>query len=217
MRAVDQWSALERQLPAGWAEARLSFAAEDPSARAGAAAVLAPLGPGRVGDQLRFHLRRSGVSGPESVRNLLARLDGKRIWGELSLIDVRVPDVGTEAGSAGVDGSPSLVDAWDDALNRVPPDWTDLLCEVELDSSDYVPRAALLGAPLNPSRNPESMALRFRVSRRGYGAFATMARRCFERMDAERITGRVTVVRVLSETDHVGTQGPVWRVAGRSV
>jgi hypothetical protein len=44
-----------------------------------------------------------------------------------------------------------------------------------------------------------------------------MVRRCFERMDAEGITGRLSVVFGLSESDSAVTQGPVWRVAGRSV
>jgi hypothetical protein len=44
-----------------------------------------------------------------------------------------------------------------------------------------------------------------------------MARRCFERMDAAGITGRVSVLRGLSGTQNAATQGPVWRVAGRSV
>jgi len=44
-----------------------------------------------------------------------------------------------------------------------------------------------------------------------------MVRRCLERMDAEGITGRVRVLRALSETENVATQGTVWRVAGRSV
>ena len=74
---------------------------------------------------------------------------------------------------------------------QLPPDWSDLLCELELDSSDHVPRAALLGAPLNPSRVPDAIALRFRASgKQGYGVSPQMARRCFERMDAEGITGR---------------------------
>ena len=51
----------------------------------------------------------------------------------------------------------------------------------------------------------------------GYGAPPGLARRCLERMDAEGITGMVRVVDALSETDNVYTQGPVWRVAGRSV
>jgi hypothetical protein len=44
-----------------------------------------------------------------------------------------------------------------------------------------------------------------------------MARRCFERMDADGITGRIVVLGGLSDTENVDTQGPVWRVAGRSV
>ena len=44
-----------------------------------------------------------------------------------------------------------------------------------------------------------------------------MARRCFERMDAEGITGRLDIVYELSDTENVVTQGPVWRVGGRSV
>ena len=43
-----------------------------------------------------------------------------------------------------------------------------------------------------------------------------MARRCFERMDAEGITGRIAILHVLSDTENADTQGPVWRVAGRS-
>jgi hypothetical protein len=71
---------------------------------------------------------------------------------------------------------------------------------------------------MNPTRVPDALALRFRVSgKQGYGVTPQMARRCFERMDAESITGRVTVVHDLSDTANDVTQGPVWRVAGRSV
>jgi hypothetical protein len=44
-----------------------------------------------------------------------------------------------------------------------------------------------------------------------------MTRRCFERLDEEGIRGRVTVLRALSDTRPVQTQGPVWYVGGRSV
>ena len=44
-----------------------------------------------------------------------------------------------------------------------------------------------------------------------------MTRRCFERMDAEGITGRISTLNVLSNVDDVATQGPVWRIAGRAV
>jgi hypothetical protein len=216
MRAVDQWELIERQLPADWEEARLSFVVEDPSMLAAAAGALGPLGAGRARRDLRIQIRNSAVSGPEFLKNLLRTLDRKRIWGTLELVDVR-----------GVVGPPdstpepqrtSLAEAWDAALAALPPTWSDLLCELEVDSSDFLARGALLGAPLNPTRNPDALALRFRVARsKGYGAPPEMVRRCLERMDAEGITGTVKVLDALSETDNVATQGPVWRIAGRAV
>jgi hypothetical protein len=71
---------------------------------------------------------------------------------------------------------------------------------------------------MNPTRVADESALRFRVSgKQGYGVSRQMARRCFERMDAEGITGRIEIVYDLSDTENAVTQGPVWRVAGRSV
>ena len=40
----------------------------------------------------------------------------------------------------------SLATAWDTALSEASSGWSDVLCELELDSSDHLPRAALLGA-----------------------------------------------------------------------
>lgn len=221
MRAVEQWNELERGLPEGWEEARLSFSVEDSASAKAAAEVLAPLGPGRSGTELRFHVQPSGLAGAGSVRNLLGRLDRKRIWGELVLVDVRVPeldsDLAAQSHTSARGTSRRLVDAWDDAVRALPPDWSDLLCELEVDSSDFLAQAALLGAPLNPTRNPGELALRFRVTHRGYGASPLMVRRCLERMDAEGVTGRVAVARALSEVGYAATQGPVWRIAGRSV
>jgi hypothetical protein len=225
MRAVEQWERVRESLPEGWQEARLAFTPEDPSAAAEAAAVLAPLGPGRALDSLRFTVRPSGgPSGVESVRNLLTRVDGKRIWGELAILDVTAPEAetaeapgGDVPSAAAAPPALSLVAAWEKELPKLPPDWSDLLAELELDSSDFLARAALLGAPLNPTRVPDMLALRFRVGRNGYGTSPAMTRRCFERMDAEGITGRVRVLNVLSNVENVATQGPVWRVAGRAV
>ena len=223
MRAVEQWDRIQETLSEGWQEARLSFTPEDPSAIAQAAAVLAPLGPGRALDSLRFHVRPSGgPSGVESVRNLLSRVDAKRIWGEVALLDVTAPElVAVEAPSGDVPGGAaaqeSLVAAWERELAKLPPDWSDLLAELELDSSDFLARAALLGAPLNPTRVPGVLAFRFRVGRLGYGTSPTMTQRCFERMDAEGITGRISTLNVLSNVENVATQGPVWRIAGRAV
>jgi hypothetical protein len=214
MQAADQWVLLQEGLGSDWAEARLSFAPE--GSTTAAAAILAPLSPGRVEGELRFHVTRAG-SAPQRLRNLLERLDQRRVWGTLSLIDA-TPEtpVAETAAEAGL--TVPLAAAWDDAVGGLAPGWSDLLCELELDSSDHVPRAALLGAPMNPTRNPEAIALRFRVSgKQGYGVSPGMARRCFERMDADGITGRISVLGGLSDAENDVTQGPVWRVAGRSV
>ena len=212
MRAADQWALLETDLGSNWTEARLAFTPE--GSTTAAAAILAPLGPGRVEGQLRFHVTRTG-SGPERLRNLLERLDRRRVWGTLSLIDsTQAQPVVAQVPAQ----SAPLVDAWDTTVETLATGWSDLRCELELDSSDHLPRAALLGAPMNPTRNPEAVALRFRVSgKKGYGVSPGMARRCFERMDAAGITGRISVLGALSDTENAITQGPVWRVAGRSV
>jgi hypothetical protein len=42
-----------------------------------------------------------------------------------------------------------------------------------------------------------------------------MARRCFERVDEDGIEAVTRVLRVLSDTDMVATQGPVWLVGGK--
>ena len=213
MRASEQWALIEREL-GEWDEARLAFTPEGPVADA--AAVLAPLQPGRVGSELRIHVSRSG-GGPERLRNVLRRLDRKRVWGQLSLVEGIAAAAAASPG-ASPELTPSLAAGWDATVAALPPDWSDLLCELMLGASDLVPRAALLGAPLNPTRNPDTTALRFRISgKQGYGASPGMARRCFERMDAEGITGRITVLNALSDTENAVTQGPVWRVAGRSV
>jgi hypothetical protein len=215
MRSVEQWALIERSLPPDWSEAQLTFVAE--GSVEDAAAALGPLQPGRVGDELRLHVARS-EGGVERARNIFKRLDGRRIWGTLQLIgaieDV-VPDLAAEdIASAGS----SLAENWDAALAALPPDWSDILCVLELDSSDHLTRAALLGAPMNPSRVLGNIALQFRASgKQGYGVSPQMARRCFERMDAEGITGSVRIAYGLSDTENAETQGPVWRVAGRSV
>ena len=215
MRAADKWGQIEEVLPADWVEAQLAFRPEGPLAEA--AAVLAPLQPVRVGDELRSHITRSG-GGVERARNIFRQLDRKRVWGTLDLVDVTAEPVRTVEATPSAPLTRNLADAWDDALAALPPDWSDLLCELELDSTDHLPRAALLGAPMNPTRVPDATALRFRVAgKQGYGVSPVMARRCFERMDAEDITGRITALTVLSDTENAVTQGPVWRVSGRSV
>jgi hypothetical protein len=214
MRAADQWAKIEEGLDADWVEAQVSFTPE--GSVADAAAVLGPLQPGRVGNELRLHIQRA-EGGVERARNVFRALDRRRIWGTLSIVGV-IHDAPSMDTSAPAEEAGSLTEQWDEALAELPPDWSDILCELELHSSDHLPRAALLGAPLNPSRVPGETALRFRASgKQGYGVSPEMARRCLERMDAEGITGSLEVVYGLSDAENAVTQGPVWRLAGKSV
>ena len=214
MQAAEQWAQIEQELPADWSETQLAFTPEGSVAEA--AAVLGPLQPGRVGNELRLHIERA-EGGVERARNIFRALDRRRIWGTLSILG-SIRDVAPLVEPAGTERPGSLAEQWDAALAELPPDWSDVLCVLELDSSDHVPRAALLGAPLNPTRVHDEIALQFRASgKQGYGVSPQMARRCFERMDAEAIAGSIRVVYGLSDTENAVTQGPVWRLAGKSV
>jgi len=215
MRAADQWAQIEAGLPPDWSEAQVDFTPED--SISDAAAALGPLQPGRVGGRLRLHIQRAD-GGVERARNILRRLDGRRIWGTLELVGAIEDVVPLEATEGRPVPTAPLVVQWDKMLAALPPDWSDVLCEVQLESSDLLPRAALLGAPMNPSRVPDETALRFRASgKQGYGVSPQMARRCFARMDAEGIAASLTMLQSLSDTQNADTQGPVWRLAGRSV
>jgi hypothetical protein len=208
-------------LPRDWRTATIDVTIEDESQADRAAVILAPATPGRVGNRFRIfvHNVRAGgeVSGPtpELVRRVLARLDGEGIAARVRLVDVSR----AEAVPAETPERSRFTAEWDRLVERLPPDWSDLLVEVSIDSSDYLELAALLLAPVNPSRTSAGrLAYRFRVARRdGYGAAPQMARRCLERLDEAGITGRVRILQVLSDTHHVSTQGPVWRIGGRAV
>jgi hypothetical protein len=221
VKLVDQWRAVERRLPDTWERVALRLRTEQPSELGEAARILGPMGVGRVGDALAFEVRRAGgAAGPEAARRLFARLDEARVWCLLEQDEIvsREPAVEAIAEDREAPAARSLADAWDVALAELPADWSDLLCLLELDSSALLPRAALLTAPLNPPRDRDRVGFTFRAARRaGYGASATMTRRCFERLDGEGIAGRVTVLRALSDTDNVYTQGPVWYVGGKAL
>jgi hypothetical protein len=215
VKALDQWKQLEAKLDPDWDVVFLSFVPEDMSR---AAAVLAPLGPGRYGNDLRFQITRRGA-GPDRLENLLRRLDRKRVWGELSLLsaEVRAAEQEPVRADAEQPRRRPLIDQWDEALVKLPPGWRDLLVDLELDSTDFLAQATLAGSPLNPVRLPGEIALRFRVVEHGLGGYGPppeMARRCFERMDAAGITGELRLVNALSDVDYVYTQGVVWPVAG---
>jgi hypothetical protein len=214
MGLADQWKSIERDLPDDWADARLFLRPSDPAQADRAAALLAPVNAGRTSTGLRFYTARRG-SGPlpDLVARLLARLDSEGIEGTLELV-----------GSGQAEPPPppvaraSLADTWDAELAALPPDWSDVYAELELTSTDYLDRAALLTSPLNPSRYGGRPGFRFRCARRfGYGTSPEMVRRCLERLDAEHISGQVRILQALADTQPVATQGPVWYVGGRSV
>jgi hypothetical protein len=215
MRTAEQWARIEQELPADWTEAQVVFTPE--GAVADAAAVLGPLQPGRVGNELRLHIQRA-EGGVDRAHNIFRALDRRRIWGTLAVLGAIHDIASAEEPARSDDRHDPLAQQWDEAVAELPPDWSDVLCVLVLGSSDHVPRAALLGAPLNPSRVQGEIALRFRASgKQGYGVSPQMARRCFERMDAEGITGSLEVLYDLSDSENAITQGPVWRLAGKSV
>jgi hypothetical protein len=209
----EQWREIARELPENWTDARLRVTIEYERATDRAAAVLAPLTPGRRGNTLHFYTARHGAGpAPGLVERLLARLDEERISGALELIGAG------ESAIEPVTHRATLADTWDASIAALPPDWSDLYAEVELVSTDWLDRAALLMAPINPARYGADPGFRFRVARRfGYGAAPEMTRRCLERVDEEDIRGELRILRVLSDTDPVATQGPVWYLDGRSV
>ena len=213
MSLAADWDELQQSLPEGWGTANLRLTVPDEGRCERAAALLGPANPGRRGNAIRFYAAQRGAGqSPDIIHRLLARLDADGIRGELEL-------VGSDEAAAAPDvARPKLVVAWDEAVAGLPPDWTDLYVEVELESSDWLERAALLMAPVNPARYGEAPGFRFRVaSRFGYGATPAMTRRCLERVDAVELRGGLSILRVLSDTQPVGTQGPVWYVEGRSV
>ncbi len=216
VKLVDQWAAIERRLPPDWESVRLRLRTEQLEERHEAARILGPMSVGLVGDELTLTVRRAGgAAGPQAARRLFSRLDDARIWCILEQSEVAdAPPTILEDVAAGAAGS--IASAWDAALGELPTGWSDLLCLLELDSSALLPRAALLCAPINPTRATSGVGFTFRCARnKGYGVSPSMARRCFEELDQETIEGAVSILRVLSDTDNEHTQGAVWYVAGK--
>jgi hypothetical protein len=213
MGLVDQWTAIERGLDPKWRDARLDLVVDDAAQLSRASALLGPASPGRTGNAIRFTTARGGAMvGPEAVRRMLKRIDDERIGGTLTLVS------SGEAAPEPVITRASLAAEWDAALAVLPADWSDLLCELELTSSDHIERGALLIAPLNPIQGTGRPGFHFRCAHTfGYGASSGMVRRCLARLDEERIPGEVRVLRAMSDTHPVGTQGPVWRIGERAV
>jgi hypothetical protein len=210
---VEQFNAIERELPDDWGAAQLRLTLVDDGRCDRAAALLGPANPGRRAKEIHVTVGRVGAGmRPGGLRRLLRRLDDEGIYGQFVL--VRVDEVPEQE----LHERPTLQESWEQQLAKLPPDWTDLYAEVGLDSTDFLERAALLLAPVNPARYGGPTGFRFRCARTfGYGASQEMVARCLERCDEEGITGEVEILRALSDTFPVATQGPVWYVGGRAV
>ena len=202
---------MESGLDPRWTEVTLSLAIHEAQARSRAAALLGPAGPGVASSEIRFTVSTRGAGiGPEGARRLLRRIDDEGIRGRLELLAAQgarpLPEPATR----------SLAAEWQTALEVLPSDWSDLIAELELDSSADVDRGAVLCAPINPIQSTGRPGFRFRcASHRGYGASAGMVGRCLARLDEAGITGRVRITRALSDVHPLGTQGATFAVGRR--
>jgi len=220
MALADRVDEMLRGLPRGWERARIELSVEEEDEADRASLILAPATPGRSGSTFTVYVHGGTqrlAPTPELVRRVVARLDTEGIRGRVRLAG-HEEATETPLPAEAPEDHGSLAGSWDALVDRLPPDWSDLYAEVELNSTDYVERGALLLAPVNPARYDGATAFRFRCAKRaGYGVAPGMARRSLERLDEEGITGSVRALRVLSDTSSAFTQGPVWRVDGRSV
>ena len=213
MSVAEQYRELESRLPADWADARFVLNVDDASGAERAASMLTAFQPGRVGGQVRFSVPRRGGR-REQARRMMERIDREGIKGDLELLTTS--EAPSEPAEFRAEWAPAA-EQWDSAFAALPVDWTDVYAQVELESSDFLDRGALLMAPLNPARYSDAVGFRFRVGRYGYGAAPEMTRRCFERLDTEGIGARVTILHALADTKPVMTQGPVWYLDGGPV
>ena len=200
------WDRISDSRAEAWIQVRL----EEAEGTERAAQLLAPLQPLVAGPGvLTFRV----VGATDTVKRLLERVDAERIHG---MLEVLSSDPIAERAPAPT--APTLREQWDAALATIPADWSDLLAEVELDSSDWFDGTALNLAPINPRRDGTRIALRFRAARRfGYGGSPQMVARCLERCDEHGVRGTVRILRVLCDTRPVQTQGPVWQIDGQMV
>jgi len=213
VRLAEQWEEIRDGLPQGWRSVSLVLAVDEGADADRAALVLGPAAPVRDGSAFRLEAVRSGAVGvgAEFLRRVLRRLDDDGISGQLEAV------VASETEEA-QEESGSLAGQWERLVEALPEDWSHALVSLELGSSDYRDRAALLLSPANPTAGKDPRSLGFRTARRvGYGISPGMAQRALERLDAESIAGSVAILHVVSESRPVATQGPVWRLGGRAV
>ena len=171
MKLVDQWRAIQEGLPEDWSEVRLTLTTEQLSDLPRAAQVLGAINAGRVGQALAFEVQRSGANSAQKAAHLFQRLDDERTWCQIETSNVAVADAPSgHARRARCGPSPRRGTR---RLRELPPDWSDLLCEIEIYSSALLDRTALLCAPVNPTRPARGRRSRSAARR----ASATASRR----------------------------------------
>jgi hypothetical protein len=208
---AQQWTAIGSNLPEGWAQVQLRLELRDHEAADKAAAMLGPASPYRVAPTvLLFEVARDGTAtSPDNLARLLRSVS----VGTLSLSGSQAA-----AHAEPTRETPRLTAAWDAAIDGLPADWSDLHAEIQLTSTDDIDRVSVLCIQCNPRRDGQRAALRFRAARvAGYGVSPQMARRCLERCDDAGIPGSILILRVLSGSRHVDTQGPVWMAGGKTI
>ena len=211
MSLVEQWNRLESGLDPRWTDLRLAVTVRADEARDRTAALLAPAGPGLSGSSIRLSVARDGGSvGPEAVRRMFRRIDEEGIDSRLELVSSGTAEPAKTAARV------TLAGAWDQALADLPADWSDLLCDFDLVSSNDIDLTAVLAGPLNPIQSVGRPGFHFRSAHTaGYGASAGMVRRCFERLDEAGVAGSVRITRVLCDTHPVDTQGVLFHAGER--
>jgi hypothetical protein len=208
---AEQWNAIGSELPSGWTEAQLRLALKDRATADKAAAMLGPAGAYRAAPTvLLFTVARDGsATSPDNLARLLRNVPNGAL--SLSGSQAAQPEAPTREFA-------TLTESWDRAIAGLPGDWSDLYVELSLTSTDFIDPTAVLCIQCNPRRDGTRAALRFRCARvQGYGVSPEMARRCLERCDAARIQGSIAVLRTISGSRHVSTQGPVWLENGKTL
>ena len=213
MRLVEQWNAIEQGLDPRWSDARLVLTIDDETQPRRALALLAPAGPGRAGNAIRFYATRARrrCSDPKRCDDICAGSTTKAS-AAAELVVVR-----RRAGAPPRSRARRLAAEWDAALAALPGDWSDLLCELELTSSDHIERAALLARPDQSGAGGTDA----RASASGARTASATARRPAWCAAASRGSTRtpsaadMRIARALSDVHPVGTQGATFLVGRR--
>ena len=218
VKLVDQWAAARTPPSARLGDRRAPCSAPSsptssprPPASSRRWASVAPV------TELVFTVRRAGgPAGPQAARRLFARLDAARIWCLLEQEDVsEAPPAMPVRGAA---SRRCLRTPGTRRWRSFPP--TGPIFSARSSSSRArsfrAPRSSC--APLNPTRDRDRVGFTFRCAQPHglrriplHGAAVLRA----ARPRGDRRT-RV-VLRVLSDTDNVATQGPVWYVGGKAL